>query len=542
MKILGITHPITHNNAACILVDGKLVAFAEEERFIRYKNAPKIPAKWAMDYCLRTAGLKLEDIDYIAVGYGDWYKCIWPNFKSQSPGRAIAKTKSMVRQLRWFRWFQPFDFRDPRVINVNHHMAHAASSFFVSGMDKANIMTLDGSGDSESGILAYGEGANITAYHHVSREGSWGSLYEMFTKVLGFQAGSEEGKTMGLASLGIPDIGSLDFIDWEADPVPRIIPEKRDEFLKKIKRRERGGEITDYHKNLAASLQAALEKTGLMMVEYLYKKTGSKNLCLAGGVALNCSMNGKLLQSEFVDNIYIQPASSDAGTALGAAIHVHVEKTGKKPDFIMDHAYWGPEYSNEEIEPLIKECKVAKWRKCDDVCKEAAKKLADNKIVGWFQGRLEIGPRALGNRSILGNPSNPKMKDMINKYVKKREDWRPFAPSMLEEYAADYVEGYFNSPFMILAFNVREDKKDEIISASHLDHTVRVQSVSKRTNPRYWHLIDNFRKITGVPVVINTSFNIAGEPIVCSPRDALRTFFASGMDCLAIGDYLIEKD
>src|SRR3989339_677163 len=297
MKILGITHPITHNNAACILVDGKLVAFAEEERFIRYKNAPKIPAKWAMDYCLRTAGLKLEDIDYIAVGYGDWYKCIWPNFKSQSPGRAIAKTKSMVRQLRWFRWFQPFDFRDPRVINVNHHMAHAASSFFVSGMDKANIMTLDGSGDSESGILAYGEGANITAYHHVSREGSWGSLYEMFTKVLGFQAGSEEGKTMGLASLGIPDIGSLDFIDWEADPVPRIIP----------------------------------EKTGLMMVEYLYKKTGSKNLCLAGGVALNCSMNGKLLQSEFVDNIYIQPASSDAGTALGAAIHVHVEKTGKKP-------------------------------------------------------------------------------------------------------------------------------------------------------------------------------------------------------------------
>src|SRR3989339_200467 len=265
MKILGITHPITHNNAACILVDGKLVAFAEEERFIRYKNAPKIPAKWAMDYCLRTAGLKLEDIDYIAVGYGDWYKCIWPNFKSQSPGRAIAKTKSMVRQLRWFRWFQPFDFRDPRVINVNHHMAHAASSFFVSGMDKANIMTLDGSGDSESGILAYGEGANITAYHHVSREGSWGSLYEMFTKVLGFQAGSEE------------------------------------------------------------------EKTGLMMVEYLYKKTGSKNLCLAGGVALNCSMNGKLLQSEFVDNIYIQPASSDAGTALGAAIHVHVEKTGKKP-------------------------------------------------------------------------------------------------------------------------------------------------------------------------------------------------------------------
>lgn len=541
MKILGITHPITHNNSACIIVDGKLVAFAEEERFIRYKNAPKIPAKWATDYCLKTAGLKLEDIDYIAVGYGNWYKCIWPNFKSQSFKSAMSKTKSMVRQLRWFRWFQPFNFRDPRVINVNHHLAHAASAFYVSGIDKANIMTLDGSGESESGILAYGEGTKITSYHSIPRDRSWGTLYEQFTHMLGFQAGCEEGKTMGLASLGKPDIEQLDFIDWEADPVPQIDREKLGKFVSQVKRRPRGGEITEYHKNLAASLQAALEKVGLMMVEYLYKKTGSKNLCLAGGVALNCSMNGKLLQSEFVDNIYIQPASSDAGTALGAAVHVYVEKTGKRPDFVMDHAYWGPEYSNKEIEELIKECKIVKWKKCDDICQEAAKKLAENKITGWFQGRLEIGPRALGNRSILGNPSNPEMKDLINKYVKKREEWRPFAPSILEEYAADYAEGYYPSPFMILAFNVKPEKRQEIISASHLDHTVRVQSVSKKTNPRYWTLIDNFRKITGVPVVINTSFNIAGEPIVCSPRDALRTFFASGMDCLAIGDYLIEK-
>jgi len=540
MKILGITHPYSLNNAACIIIDGKIVAFAEEERFIRYKHATRISARNATDYCLKTAGIKLEDLDYIAVGLDDWQKSILPNLFGQPLKFAYHKIRRNIRWLRLLRWQQPFNFKDKRVINVNHHLAHVASSFYLSGFDKANFISLDGAGESESGIVGYGQGTKLEIFERVSNAHSWGGLYEDLTGLLGFKKHSQEGKTMGLASYGTPDPNGFDFIDWEAKPFPKINYTKKLAFLKTIKPRDRYAEITQYHKNLAATLQFSLEKVGLDMVKYLYEKTGSKNLCLAGGVALNCSMNGVLLNSKYVDNIFVQPASSDAGTALGAAVKVYVDKTGKLPEKF-EHAYWGPEFSNEEIEKVIKECKCTKWHKSANIFTETAEKLKGNQIAGWFQGRMEVGPRALGSRSILANPQNPAMKDMVNNNVKKREDWRPFAPSILEEYAPSYVENYYESPFMILAFKVNPNKEKDIIAASHIDHTVRLQSVSKKTNPKYWQLIDEFRQLTGLAGVLNTSLNIAGEPIVCTPRDALRTFFASGMDCLAIGDYLIEK-
>ena len=541
MKVLGITHPYSYNNAACLIIDGKLIAFAEEERFIRYKHAPHIAASQATQFCLDKAGIKKDDLDYIAVGLDDWYKTILPNLIGQSPKFAISKIRRNIRWLRLLRWQQPFDFKDPRVVNVNHHMAHIASSFYLSGFEKSNIISWDGAGESEAGMIGYGEQNKINVLHRITNQGSWGALYEEVTKKLGFRKHSQEGKTMGLASFGRPDPELFDFIDWQARPIPKINWHKRNEFLSKIKGRPRGEEFTQDHKDLAATLQYCLEKAGFMIVDYLYSQTGNKNLCLAGGVALNCAMNGKFLESPQVDNIFIQPASSDAGTALGAAALVYTQKKGCRPDFVFDHAYWGPEFSNQEIEETLKECKVSKYHKSDNIFKETAQKLSENKIVGWFQGRMEIGPRALGCRSILANPSLAKMKDEVNNNVKKRESWRPFAPSVLEEHAKHYVENYHKSPFMILAFKIKPEKKDQLIAATHVDDTVRLQSVSKKTNLPYWNLINEFRKISGVPGLLNTSYNLAGEPVVCTPRDAVRTFYGSGLDCLAIGDYLIEK-
>ncbi len=537
MNILGITHSCySANNAACLLINGKLIAFAEEERFIRKKHAPRIGACQATKYCLDQAGITIKDLDYIAVGFDD---C--PRPFSQILFLNQDKNRKKTLYLRKFKWNQPFSFKDPRVININHHISHLASSFYLSGFKQVNLISLDRRGESESGLLGYGDGLDMRIFHRVNNQETWGGLYEDITGLLGFKKHSQEGKTMGLASYGTPYPERFNFIDWNAKPVPKIDYQKKLAFLSKIKKRNRYDQITQEHKDLAATLQTVLEKAVLQMVKYLYQQTNSKNLCLAGGVALNCAMNGALLNSEYVDNIYIQPASSDAGTALGAATYVYVKKTNQLPKFVFNHAYWGPQFNDQEIEVMIKECKVNKYHQSENIFKEAAEKIAQDKIIGWFQGRMEAGPRALGNRSILANPANPKMKDMINKNVKKREPWRPFAPSILEEDAPDYVENYYPSPFMILAFKAKKDKLKDLIATAHVDETVRLQTVSKKTNSNYWKLINEFKKLTKIPAVLNTSYNLAGEPIVCTPRDALRTFYASGMDCLAIGNYLVEK-
>ncbi len=389
-------------------------------------------------------------------------------------------------------------------------------------------------------MLGYGDGDDFHILHRISTDSSWGQMYGKFTEILGFKPHSDEGKVMGLAAYGTPDSDLFKFINWDEE-IPTI---RRDIFKHQVAsfpRRQPDSELTEYHKNLAATLQYNFEQAILRMSKYLFKKTGCTSLCMGGGCALNCSANGKVLVEPHVKDIYVQPCAHDASTALGAALKVYRDEFGHRPDFQMDHAYWGPSFSDEEILAALKKAKVVKFHKANDLAKETAQLVADNKLVGWFQGRLEIGPRALGGRSILCNAKNPEMKDIVNKKVKNREPWRPFAPPFLEEDFAPYVEHPYPSPFMIIAFRANNEKIPDIMSATHVDKSVRVQTVHKHTNRPYWEMIKAFQDITGVPAILNTSFNVAGQPIVCTPFDAIGTFFATGLDYLAIGNYIVEK-
>lgn len=538
MKILGLSHPYSWNNAACLLVDGRLIAFAEEERFNRLKYAPNMAPVRAMEYCLKEGGITLKEIDSIAIGFDPIPQIIWGNLFNQSPHFAYKKIKRAAWGILRGNALLPFDVNDRRVVFINHHDAHIASSFFLSGFEQSNIISFDGAGGGEAGKLGFGSGTDVEIFERIPNEASWGRLYETITGLLGFKRHADEGKVMGLAPYG-KSRGDFDFIDFH-DDIPRIIPSKFYTYINAIIPRQKDEPLTEYHKDIAATLQANLEKAGLQMLRHLVSKTGNRNLCLAGGVALNCAMNGKMISSGLIDNIFVQPVSSDAGTALGAAVAVHVQKTGRRPDVVFDHLYWGPRFSNEQIQKLLNECGVSYTRE-ENIAAKAAQLLSQDKVLGFFHGRMEAGPRALGGRSILANPANPGMKDIVNNRVKKREPWRPFAPSILEEYAPQYAQNYYKSPFMILAFQARKEKLSQLVSAAHVDESIRVQAVSKKTNPKYWQLIDEFRKITGIPAVLNTSFNKAGEPIVCTPEDALRTFFASGLDYLVLEDFLVSK-
>lgn len=542
MIILGITHPISWNNAACILVDGQLIAWVEEERLNRIKHAPRMAPKLAIEYCLKQAGVTLRDVDYVAIGFDSAMRAALGNLRSEENLLSGLNQAAM-----WLRDGITYEKKLPlegydrsRVVFVNHHQAHAASTFYASGFPEANILSLDGSGGNESGILGVGRGTKIEIFKTVSNRGSWGLMYEEITEKLGFRRHSGEGKVMGLAAYGAPDPKGLPFVNWDGD-IPVIDPEARKAFVNVIKTRKKEDPITDYHKNLAATLQDTLERAGQRMAESLYEKTSIRRLCLAGGTALNCSMNGKLALLPFVDEIFIQPAAYDAGTALGAALTVYVEKTSKRPDWRMEHVYWGPEFTNEEIEEALKAFSDYPFKKSADIFAETAQILADGKIVGWFQGRSEVGPRALGNRSILANPSLPEMKDRVNNQVKHREPWRPFAPSVLEEQVGRYVADPMPSPFMILAFDTLPERQAEIVAAAHVDGTIRPQTVSKATNPRYWQLIKRFEEITGIPAVLNTSFNVDSQPIVNTPEEAIDTFINCGIEVLAIGDFLVWK-
>ena len=542
MIILGITHPISWNNAACILVDGQLIAMVEEERLNRIKHAPRMAAKLAMEYCLSEAGVTLERVDYVAVGFDSATNAALGNLRSEGDILSGLNQAAM-----WLREGQTYEKQLPlagfdrrRVIFVNHHRAHAASSFFASGFSEANILSLDGSGGSESGILGVGTGTDIRVLTTVSNRGSLGLMYEEITEKLGFRRHSGEGKVMGLAAYGKPDPAGLPFVRWGGD-IPVIDPAARKVFVDSLKLRRKEDPITSAHEDLAATLQDTLERAAIRMSEWLYQQTGFRRLCMSGGSALNCSMNGKLALLPWVEAIFIQPAAYDAGTALGAALQVHVEKTGQRPAWRMEHAYWGPEFTNEQVEDALKAFQDIRYYRSDDICAETAGLLAQGKIVGWFQGRSEVGPRALGNRSILADPSRSEMKDRVNNQVKHREPWRPFAPSVLEERMARFVDHPMSSPFMILAFDTKLAVRDQIISAAHVDGTIRPQTVSRSTNPRYWELIKRFEERTAIPAVLNTSFNVDSQPIVNTPQEAIDTFLACGIEVLAIGDYLAWK-
>ncbi len=541
MIVLGLTHPISWNNAACILVNGNLAAMVEEERLNRIKHAPRMAPKLAMDYCLQHAGVTLQQVDYVAIGFDSAVRAAVGNLRMEDFLSGLNQAAQWLRDGSRYEKHLPLEGYDrDRVIFVNHHRAHAASAFFPSGFPEANILSLDGSGGSESGMLGVGRGTEIEVLKTIPNRGSWGLMYEQITDKLGFRRHSGEGKVMGLAAYSTPDPKGLPFVNWDGE-IPVIEPEKRKAFVESLKLRKKEDPITDEHKRIAATLQYTLEKAAERMAEWLYRQTGLRRLCLAGGSALNCSMNGKLALLPFVDDIFIQPAAYDAGTALGAALSVYIEKTGQRPDWRMEHAYWGPEFSNEEIEETLKAFEDLDFHRSEDIFAETAQLLAEGKIVGWFQGRSEVGPRALGNRSILADPSRPEMKDRVNNQVKHREPWRPFAPSVLEEKVGRYLAKPMASPFMILAFDTKPEAQAEIVSATHVDGTCRPQTVSKVTNPRYWQLIKCFEERTGIPAVLNTSFNVDSQPIVNTPLEAVDTFLNCGMQVLAIGDFLVRK-
>ena len=543
MNVLGIGTGLKlghHDGSATLIMNNRLVAAAEEERFLRMKHARGELPLHAIEYCLKAGGITIHDVDVVA-----------------SP---LSSYDHYDKRLQDY-----FNFHfghSPEIQLHDHHLCHVVSTYRVSGMRDAIILSFDFSGDSCSGLIAVGEGDRIRIAEKFERHNSLGVFYGMLTQFLGFQMTNDEFKVMGLASFGNPEymkefnrILELDdsgfrlnsrfdkrIVDSEiytSDFVTRqeqIFSKEMVELLGKP--RLRNEEITQRHMDIAASGQAQLEAACLNVLRKAKNYSDSRNLCLAGGITLNVKLNKVLYESGFVDKLFIQPAAGDAGQSLGAAIESAMQSGNRLEK--MRHTYYGPEYSNEEIESVLKRLKL-KYRYIDAIESFAAEEISKGKILGWFQGRMEYGPRALGNRSILGDPRDPHMTDTINKYVKFREDFRPFCPSILDERRDEFFENCCESPFMTMLFRVKENKKDIVPAVTHIDGTARIQIVEKDVNPRYWKLIKHFEEITEVPLVLNTSMNVKGEPIVENPEQAVRVFYGSGMDCLVLGNFYISK-
>jgi carbamoyltransferase len=555
--VLGI-NATTHDPAVCLLKDGQVVYAIEEERLSRNKFATLRP-KLAINKCLELEGIGWGDIDH--VGYS-WRPL--PYFRDETRWRLgrmfrrpVASVYSLVQMEYIFTshmhdlWYlKQLTGKKPQVID--HHLAHCAGTFLVSPFEQAAILSIDNRGEGVTTMFARGKGGRIEVLKKVRIQHSLGKVYSGLTYHLGFRPEFDEYKVMGLASYGKPryyevfkklitlssDGGfkvntKLCNVDLDGRPTKRLI-----DIIGPL--RQRGEPITQQHMDIAASLQKVLEEAVLHLAHHLYKMSKERNLCLTGGVAYNSVANGRLEREGPFERVYTPPCVGDAGTAIGSALYIYNSILGQPRRYVLDSASLGPGYTDQQIKQALDICKV-NYRKEKNIAQTAAKLLADGNIVGWFQGRMEFGPRALGNRSILADPRRADMKDLVNKYVKRREEFRPFAPSVLEEELGVYFEAQHTCPFMTSVCLVRPEYRDKIPAVTHFDGTARIQTVSRKTNPRYWELIDEFRKITGIAVVLNTSFNVRDEPIVCSPLDALGCFYSSGMDYLAMGDYLVLK-
>ncbi len=579
MIILGIN--AYHGDAsAAIVVDGKLVAAAEEERFNRIKHSAGFPEE-AVRYCLKEAGVSIKEIDYIAIPRD--YKArllrkLYYGIKIPKLAVrrfvALRKTQDIKRTL-----VNIFQIHEKEIkanfINVEHHRAHIASSFFVSPFEKALLFSADGLGDFASTMWGVGEGNKIKILGAISFPHSLGMYYTAITQYLGFLNYGDEYKVMGLAAYGRPEYKDefekilmhhgklgfklgLDYFVHHQKLVDMHFEEGYPELdilfsgcLEKRlgPRRNKKDAIEERHQNIASTLQKRLEDILFKLLNDLAGIKNETRLCLSGGVAFNCVANGKIFKHTPFNQIYIPPAAGDAGLAIGAAYYVWHQMLDKPRDFVMEHAYWGPEYNSEAISDELKVingelsrqgCKVTKIEDEEQLCKITAQAISEGKIVGWFQGRMEWGPRALGNRSIVVDPRKAEMKDILNARIKHRETFRPFAPSILEEKTSEYFEKTYPSPFMLFAYKVRPEKMHIIPAPCHVDGTGRLQTVSKETNPRYWNLIKEFENITGVPVVLNTSFN-ENEPIVNTPKEALDCFLRTKMDMLVMENFIIER-
>ena len=578
MYILGIN--AYHGNAsAAIVCDGRLVAAVEEERFNRVKYAAGFPAA-AIRYCLAEAGITLDDVDHIAIPRNPWarlgtkllYAVRMPRF-ARERARVLAQFTSLPEALAQAFEVDPQRIR-ARYHRVEHHLAHLASTFFVSPFEQAAVLSADGLGDFASTMWATGEGNRLRVHGAVAFPHSLGMYYTAITQYLGFWKFGDEYKVMGLAAYGEPAYleefrrilqsnAALGFrlnlayfshhhtgpdMTWrEADKTPqlgRIFSPYLEERLGPTRAPDQP--VEQRHRNAAATMQACLEEVLFDLLTTLQRRTGHRALCLAGGVAFNCAANGKIFDRTPFEQVYVQPAAGDAGLAVGAAYYVYHHVLGHPRTFVMEHPYWGPAYSREQIRAALERSSIASSEfqvtelPEEQLAKETAKEIAGGKIVGWFQGRAEWGPRALGNRSILADPRRAEMKDILNRRIKHREVFRPFAPSILEEATGEYFEKTYPSPFMALAYAVRPEKRKEIPAPTHVDGTGRLQTVSRTVNPRYWRLIREFANLTGVPVVLNTSFN-ENEPIVCQPEEAIECFLRTKMDVLVLGNTIVRK-
>ena len=577
MNILGIN--AYHGNAsAAIVCDGRLVAAVEEERFNRVKYAAGFPAQ-AIRYCLKEAGLELKDLDHVAVprdpyarlGTKLFYAMRMPSF-ARDRVRVMAKFTGIQEALA-----QAFD-TDPAAVpakfrRVEHHQAHLASAFFVSPFERAALLSADGLGDFASTMWGSGNGSRMKVDGAIAFPHSLGLFYSAVTQYLGFLKFGDEYKVMGLAAYGeaeqleafrdiVREHGDgfrlgLDYfthhrsgpeMSWaEADKTPTMGKMFSEAMERRLGPKRNPEEpLEQRHHNLASTLQARLEEIYLGMLKKLSERTGLKAVCLAGGVAFNCVANGKIFDKTGFEQVYVHPAAGDGGLAVGAAFYVWHQILRKPRSFVMDHAYWGPGYTRSEVRRAIDAnglgnngCRIEELPE-GDLMQRTAAIIADGKILGWFQGRAEWGPRALGNRSIVADPRRPEMKEILNQRIKHREIFRPFAPSILAESTGEWFEKSQPSPFMTLAYSVRPEKRDKIPAPTHVDGTGRLQTVTREANPRYWSLIKAFERLTGVPVVLNTSFN-DNEPIVCRPEEALDCFQRTQMDALVLGDFLISR-
>jgi len=580
MYILGI-NAYHGDSSACLIKDGSLITAAEEERFRRIKHWAGFPEK-AVKHCLWSAGLGLEDIDYIAINRdpkANLYKKVLftlrkrPSFALIKDSLKNALKVKDIKIIMSERLGMKGQKIKAELYHIEHHRAHMASAFFVSPFERAAILSIDGFGDFVSTMMEIGEGNKIEVIDQVNFPHSLGLFYTALTQYLGFPKYGDEYKVMGLSAYGRPiylkemeeivrlkqngrfELNLDYFVHhsegvsmlWE-DSEPILGRAYSDRLIEKFGPERRYGEpITEHHQDIAASLQAMYEKAFFHILNYLYERTKIKNLCLAGGCALNSVANGKIFDNTPFKEVYIQPAANDAGGSLGAAYYLYHQIFGKQRNFVMDKVYWGPDFSEAEISEKLKvrseelnNCKIEKIDNEDKLCKKVAKYIADGKVVGWFQGRMEWGPRALGNRSILVDPRRAEMKDILNARIKRREPFRPFAPSILLEAVGEYFEKDYPDPFMIKVYPIKEDKRKVIPAVTHVDGTGRLQTVSKEENPLYYKLIKEFEKITGVPVVLNTSFN-ENEPIVCTPDEALDCFLRTKMDVLVLGNVIICK-
>lgn len=567
MIILGLNDS---NSAAAIIKDGILIAAAREERFSRIKFDDKFPIM-ATEYCLKEIGLKtIKDVDQIVFAWNPGHE-IEP-FDSSSPVRHhkhfmyyipnnllnLIKGDKKHRRLSYIEANLTFsDCKRMKIHFAPHHDCHAASCFLISPFEESSILTIDAYGEDITSKFFHGKRNKIKEIGRTLFPHSLGQVYAALTQYLGFHPNSDEWKVMGLAAYGNHKKYYSEFkkiLDFDTDKGELRVnleyfsyfvwhPRRySDSFIEAFgPERYKDDKITDRQRDIAASFQKRVEDVILKMCRYLYVKTKNRNLCLAGGVAMNSKMNGRILEEGPFRRIWIQPSADDAGCSIGACFYYWNLILKKERCFRMEYDYWGPTYTDEQIEGLLKRFHL-EYTYHKNIEQIVAQLIAKGNIIGWFQGRMEMGQRALGNRSILADPRDASMKDKINLAIKEREQYRPFAPSILEENKKEYFSIDSDNAFMQMVLPIRKSKHSVIPAVTHFDGTGRSQTVSKNINPRYWKLINEFRKITGIPILLNTSFNYRDEPIVCTPRDAIRCFYATGLTHLAIGNFLLSKN